>query len=194
MLEPCEGKLSCTVLRGESGSNTADLLDQTLENKQKFISQIMTSKSPVRSCDDVDEQALSYAEIKALCAGNPLIKEKMDLDIDVARLKVLKADHQSQQYRMEDKLLKYFPAEIEKQTGYIHGFEADIKTVEAHPQIADGFCGMEIMGKAYTEKADAGEILLAACKDTKVPIRFLLAVTVAFRWSFRLTVSGTSSM
>ena len=94
-------------------------LYQTLENKQKFISQIMTSKSPVRSCDDVDEQALSYAEIKALCAGNPLIKEKMDLDIDVARLKVLKADHQSQQYRMEDKLLKYFPAEIEKQTGYI---------------------------------------------------------------------------
>lgn len=88
-------------------------LYQTLENKQKFISQIMTSKSPVRSCDDVDEQALSYAEIKALCAGNPLIKEKMDLDIDVARLKVLKADHQSQQYRMEDKLLKYFPAEIE---------------------------------------------------------------------------------
>ena len=142
-------------------------LYQTLENKQKFISQIMTSKSPVRSCDDVDEQALSYAEIKALCAGNPLIKEKMDLDIDVARLKVLKADHQSQQYRMEDKLLKYFPAEIEKQTGYIHGFEADIKTVEAHPQISEGFCGMEIMGKHYAEKADAGEIILAACKETK---------------------------
>ena len=142
-------------------------LYQTLENKQKFISQIMTSQSPVRSCDDVDEQALSYAEIKALCAGNPLIKEKMDLDIDVARLKVLKADHQSQQYRMEDKLLKYFPVEIEKQTSYIHGFEANMKTVEAHPQIAEGFCGMEIMGKAYTEKADAGEILLAACKDTK---------------------------
>ena len=142
-------------------------LYQTLENKQKFISQIMTSKSPVRSCDDVDEQALSYAEIKALCAGNPLIKEKMDLDIDVARLKVLKADHQSQQYRMEDKLLKYFPAEIEKQTGYIHGFEADIKTVEAHPQISEGFCGMEIMGRHYAEKADAGEIILAACKETK---------------------------
>ena len=142
-------------------------LYQTLENKQKFISQIMTSKSPVRSCDDVDEQALSYAEIKALCAGNPLIKEKMDLDIDVARLKVLKADHQSQQYRMEDKLLKYFPSEIEKQTGYIHGFEADIKTVEAHPQISEGFCGMEIMGKHYAEKADAGEIILAACKETK---------------------------
>ena len=142
-------------------------LYQTLENKQKFISQIMTSKSPVRSCDDVDEQALSYAEIKALCAGNPLIKEKMDLDIDVARLKVLKADHQSQQYRMEDKLLKYFPAEIERQTGYIHGFEADIKTVEAHPQISEGFCGMDIRGKHYAEKADAGEWILAACKEVK---------------------------
>ena len=142
-------------------------LYQTLENKQKFISQIMTSKSPVRSCDDVDEQALSYAEIKALCAGNPLIKEKMDLDIEVARLKVLKADHQSQQYRMEDKLLKYFPAEIEKTTGFIHGFEADIQTVAAHPQITDSFCGMELNGKHYAEKADAGEILLAMCKEMK---------------------------
>lgn len=177
-------------------------LYQTLENKQKFISQIMTSKSPVRSCDDVDEQALSYAEIKALCAGNPLIKEKMDLDIDVARLKVLKADHQSQQYRMEDKLLKYFPAEIEKQTGYIHGFEADIKTVEAHPQIADGFCGMEIMGKAYTEKADAGEILLAACKDTKsadpVPLGsyrgFQMELSFdSFRNEFDVTLKGAVS-
>ena len=177
-------------------------LYQTLENKQKFISQIMTSKSPVRSCDDVDEQALSYAEIKALCAGNPLIKEKMDLDIDVARLKVLKADHQSQQYRIEDKLLKYFPAEIEKQTGYIHGFEADMKTVEAHPQIADGFCGMEIMGKAYTEKADAGEILLAACKDTKsadpVPLGsyrgFQMELSFdSFRNEFDVTLKGAVS-
>jgi len=169
---------------------------------RKFISQIMTSKSPVRSCDDVDEQALSYAEIKALCAGNPLIKEKMDLDIDVARLKVLKADHQSQQYRMEDKLLKYFPAEIEKQTGYIHGFEADIKTVEAHSQIADGFCGMEIMGKAYTEKADAGEILLAACKDSKsadpVPLGsyrgFQMELSFdSFRNEFDVTLKGAVS-
>lgn len=142
-------------------------LYQTLENKQKFISQIMTSKSPVRSCDDVDEQALSYAEIKALCAGNPLIREKMDLDVDVARLKVLKADHQSQQYRMEDKLLKYFPSETEKQTKYIKGFEEDIQTVNVHPQIIDGFCGMEIMGKTYNEKADAGEMILAACKEIK---------------------------
>ena len=132
----------------------------------------------------------------------PLIKEKMDLDIDVARLKVLKADHQSQQYRMEDKLLKYFPAEIEKQTGYIHGFEADIKTVEAHPQIADGFCGMEIMGKAYTEKADAGEILLAACKDTKsadpVPLGsyrgFQMELSFdSFRNEFDVTLKGAVS-
>ena len=84
------------------------------KNKQKFISQIMTSKSPARSCDDVDEQALSYAEIKALCAGDPQIKEKMDLDIEVARLKVLKADHMSQHFRLEDRLLKYFPAEMKR--------------------------------------------------------------------------------
>jgi len=177
-------------------------LYQTLENKQKFISQIMTSKSPVRSCDDVDEQALSYAEIKALCAGNPLIKEKMDLDIDVARLKVLKADHQSQQYRMEDKLLKYFPAEIEKQSSYIHGFEADIKTVEANPQIPDGFCGMEIMGKHYAEKADAGEIILAACKEMKstepVPLGsyrgFQMELSFdSFRQEFDIVLKGSMS-
>lgn len=142
-------------------------LYQTLENKQKFISQIMTSKSPVRSCDDVDEQALSYAEIKALCAGNPLIKEKMDLDIEVARLKVLKADYQSQQYKLEDNLLKYFPAEIEKQEGNVRGLEADIQTVTAHPQIPDGFCGMEIKGKQYSDKAEAGEVILAVCKEMK---------------------------
>ena len=93
----------------------------------------MTSKSPVRSCDDVDEQALSYAEIKALCAGNPEIKEKMDLDVEVARLKVLKADHQSQQYRLEDRLLKYFPAELELQRGFIRGFEQDVATAAQHP-------------------------------------------------------------
>ena len=99
MLEPCEGKLSRTVLRGESGSNTADLLDQILENKQKFISQIMTSKSPVRACEDVDDTALSYAEIKALATGNEYIKEKMDLDVQVSKLKLLKANHTSQKLR-----------------------------------------------------------------------------------------------
>ena len=177
-------------------------LYQTLENKQKFISQIMTSKSPVRSCDDVDEQALSYAEIKALCAGNPLIKEKMDLDIDVARLKVLKADHQSQQYRMEDKLLKYFPAEIEKQTGYISGFEADIKTVTAHPQAAEGFCGIEIKGRHYDDKQEAGEAILAVCKEMKgtdpVPIGsyrgFQMELSFdSFRHEFDIVLKGAMS-
>ena len=177
-------------------------LYQTLENKQKFISQIMTSKSPVRSCDDVDEQALSYAEIKALCAGNPMIKEKMDLDIEVARLKVLKADHQSQQYRMEDKLLKYFPTEIERQAGYIHGFEADIKTIEANPQIAEGFCGMDIRGKHYSEKEDAGEWILAACKEVKgsepVPLGeyrgFQMELSFdSFRHEFDIVLKGAMS-
>ena len=139
-------------------------LYQTLENKQKFISQIMTSKSPVRSCDDVDEQALSYAEIKALCAGDPQIKEKMDLDVDVARLKVLKADHQSQQYRLEDKMMKYFPAEIEKMQGFIKGFQSDIRTVAAHPLPEERFCGMAVNGTRFTEKAEAGEAILAICK------------------------------
>jgi len=140
-------------------------LYQTLENKQKFISQIMTSKSPVRACDDVDEQALSYAEIKALCAGDSRIKEKMDLDIDVARLKVLKSDHQSQQYRLEDRLLKYFPAEMEKQRGFIQGFEADMQTVTAHPLPKEGFVGAKIQGRTFSEKELAGEAILAACKS-----------------------------
>lgn len=142
-------------------------LYQTLENKQKFISQIMTSKSPVRSCDDVDEQALSYAEIKALCAGNPMIKEKMDLDIEVARLKVLKADHQSKQYRLEDQLLTYYPAEIEKFKGFIKGFEKDIETVERNPIPKEDFVGMKIGTKIFTDKEMAGEALLATCKNYK---------------------------
>ncbi len=142
-------------------------LYQTLENKQKFISQIMTSKSPVRSCEDVDEQALSYAEIKALCAGSPLIKEKMDLDIEVARLKVLKADHNSKQYRLEDQLLKYFPLEIERQQSNIKGLQEDIAVVSAHPHPEDGFAGMTVAGKTYTEKADAGQAILDVCKTAK---------------------------
>ena len=140
-------------------------LFQTLENKQRFISQIMTSKSPVRSCEDMDEQALSYAEIKALCAGNPLIKEKMDLDIEVARLKVLKADHQSQQYRLEDKLLKTFPAEIQYQKEIITCMKQDAETAEANPQVKEGFCGMVIRGMHYEDKLTAGERLLAACQE-----------------------------
>ena len=140
-------------------------LFQTLENKQRFISQIMTSKSPVRSCDDVDEQALSYAEIKALCAGNPLIKEKMDLDVQVAKLKVLKADHQSQKFRLQDKLLTKFPADIQETNAYIAGVKADAQLAAAHPQVQEGFCGMTIKGVTYDEKKTAGERLVLACSE-----------------------------
>ena len=138
---------------------------QTLENKQRFISQIMTSKSPVRSCEDVDEQALSYAEIKALCAGNPLIKEKMDLDVQVAKLKVLKADHQSQKFRLQDKLLTKFPADIQETNAHIAGLKADAQLAAAHPQGKEDFCGMTIKGVAYDEKKTAGERLVLACSE-----------------------------
>ena len=140
-------------------------LFQTLENKQRFISQIMTSKSPVRSCEDVDEQALSYAEIKALCAGNPLIKEKMDLDVQVAKLKVLKADHQSQKFRLQDKLLTKFPADIQETNAYIAGLKGDAQLADAYPQGKEEFCGMTIKGVAYDEKKTAGERLVLACSE-----------------------------
>ena len=145
--------------------NTFDAyLWQTIENKQRFISQIMTSKSPVRSCEDVDETALSYAEIKALCAGNPLIKEKMDLDIEVARLRLLKANHQSQRFQMEDRLLKYFPVELEKCRAQVGGFEADLETRNSHPLPSEGFVGMEVLGHTFSDKEEAGKAILEAVK------------------------------
>ncbi|MBO5568023.1 MAG: DEAD/DEAH box helicase family protein, partial [Clostridia bacterium] len=142
---------------------------QTVENKQKFISQIMTSKSPVRSCEDVDETALSYAEIKALCAGDPRIREKMDLDVDVARLRLMKADHQTQHFRLEDKLLKYFPQEIEKQRGYIAAFQQDMQTLTQHPLPADkeDFVGMDVKGDHLIDKDNAGAAILEACKTLR---------------------------
>lgn len=146
---------------------------QTVENKQKFISQIMTSKSPVRSCEDIDEAALSYAEIKALCAGNPLIKEKMDLDIAVAKLKLLKASHQSTKYRLEDNLLKHFPESIERHKGYIKGFEQDIVTLTEHtPKVLHGELlkddfKITIKGDTLTDKDNAGAAILEACKEVK---------------------------
>jgi DNA methylase len=143
-------------------------LYQTIENKQKFISQIMSSKSPVRSCEDVDETALSYAEIKALCAGNPMIKEKMDLDIEVARLKLLKADHQSQHYRLEDNLLTSYPQQIERAKEQIKGFNSDNERIEAGTKPnKDGFSPMEISGIVHHDKKQAGEALLEACKKVK---------------------------
>ena len=172
---------------------------QTVENKQKFISQIMTSKSPVRSCDDVDETALSFAEIKALCAGDPRIKERMDLDVDVARLKLMKADHQSKQYRLEDQLLKTFPEEIEKNKGFIAGLEADMATLAAHLHPEDGFAGMEVRGDTLTDKENAGAALLDACKEVKgadpVPVGsyrgFTMSVSFdAFRQEYMLLLKG----
>ena len=172
---------------------------QTVENKQKFISQIMTSKSPVRSCDDVDETALSFAEIKALCAGDPRIKERMDLDVDVSRLKLLKADHQSKQYRLEDQLLKTFPEEIEKNKGFIAGLETDMKTLAEHPHPEDGFAGMEVRGDTLTDKENAGAALLDACKEVKgsdpVPVGsyrgFAMSVSFdAFRQEYMLLLKG----
>ena len=140
---------------------------QTVEKKQNFISQIMTSKSPVRSCEDLDETALSFAEIKALCAGDPRIKERMDLDVEVSKLRMMKADHQSKQYRLEDRLLRYFPEEIEKHKGFIQGFEADLETLAAHPHPEDGFAGMEIRGDTLTDRENAGAALLDASNEVK---------------------------
>ena len=166
-LEPYEGKLSRTVLRGGNGSNVVLLPDQTVETKQKFISQIMTSKSPVRSCEDVDATALSYAEIKALCAGNPMIKEKMNLDTEVAKLKLLKAAHQSQQYKLEDRLLKTFPEQIECERQHITGFEADIQTAKDNEAPHGEFTGMTELGRDFSEKEAAGTAILNACKMVK---------------------------
>ena len=175
---------------------------QTVENKQKFISQIMTSKSPVRSCEDIDEAALSYAEIKALCAGDERIREKMDLDVDVARLRLMKANHQSQQYRLEDNILRHFPAQIEENKGFLSGFEADMKTLEQHPHPKDGFAGMEVKGDFLTDKDNAGAAILEAFKDAKglepVPIGsyrgFSMSLTVEnFGKNFYLTLKGRMS-
>ena len=137
---------------------------QTVENKQKFISQIMSSKSPVRSCDDVDEVALSFAEIKALCAGDPRIKERMDLDVEVSKLKIMKADYKSKQYRLEDNLLRHFPEQIEKLKGYIQAIQEDMQTLEAHPHPTDGFAGMTVLADDLTDKDNAGAALIEAAK------------------------------
>ena len=140
---------------------------QTLEQKQKFISQIMTSKSPVRSCEDVDETTLSFAEIKALCAGDERIKEKMDLDVDVAKLKLMKASHQNQQFRLEDNILKNFPQQIKQYEEYINGFQTDIQTAKDNSHPPEGFAGMTIRGDFLTDKENAGAALIDAMKDAK---------------------------
>ena len=160
-------------------------LYQTLENKQKFISQIMTSKSPMRSCDDIDEQALSYAEIKALCAGDPRIREKMDLDVQVAKLKVLLGDFQNQKYRLEDKLLKTFPEEIQKQKTRIAALQQDSQIAAAHPQDKENFCGMTIKGMVYDDKKAAGERLLLARQEMPNADMMLLGTYRGFELNIR---------
>ena len=151
--------------------NTFDAyLYQLVESKQKFIGQIMTSKSPVRSAEDIDETALSYAEIKALCSGNPEIKEKMDLDVEVQKLKLLKANHLSQRYALEDQVTKYLPQKIAALKERIEGFTADMNRVKenTHPN-EDGFSPMEVDGTVYTDKKAAGSAILAACKAMTSP-------------------------
>jgi hypothetical protein len=191
------------IYRYVTAATFDEYLWQTVENKQKFISQIMTSKSPVRSCEDVDEAALSYAEIKALCAGNPKIKEKMDLEIDVARLKLLKSSHQSNQYRLEDNLLKYFPENIEKNKNYIRSFEQDMATLATNtPPKEDIFAPMEILGVKYLDKEKAGAAILEACKAVKdsEPVEvgsykgFVLSLSFeSFGSQYKMTAKGAMS-
>ena len=189
MLEPYEGKLSRTVLRGEGGSNTADLPDQLIENKQKFIGQIMTSKSPVRSCEDIDEAALSYAEVKALATGNPYIKEKMDLDIQVSKLKLLKANHTSQRYRLEDNIAKHYPMQITALKERLEGYRADIQTYAAHKPVDKDAFSMKIGNRTYTDKKEAGAALIDMCRSAKQPN---MAVTIGEYQGFKMSVSFDS--
>ena len=159
-------------------------LYQLVENKQKFISQIMTSKSPVRTAEDIDEASLSYAEIKMLATGNPHIKEKMDLDIQVARLRLLKQNFLSEKYALQDRIVKYFPAEIKSHEERIAGYEEDISYLkeqeQGHPE--ENFM-MEIKGKSYTEKTDAGEALLSCCKEMKSPEPVVIGIFRGFEIS-----------
>ena len=155
------------ILRYVTESTFDRYMWQLIENKQKFISQIMTSKVPVRSCEDVDEAALSYAEVKALATGNPAVKEKMALDVDVAKLKLLKANHMNNQYRLEDDIARNFPQQIAKLMEIIDSYKADIAHFSEHKITDPEQFSMEISGKVFTEKKEAGTALLAVCKDIK---------------------------
>ena len=159
-----QGNMNKTVhiYRYVTESTFDSYLWQTVEAKQKFISQVMTSRTPLRSCEDVDETALSFAEIKALCAGDPRIKERMELDVEVSRLRIMKADYQSKKFRLEDNVTKRFPAEIKNTEAMIAGIQADMETLKAHPHPEDGFAGMKINGRNYLEKDKAGEALTDA--------------------------------
>ena len=143
---------------------------QLIENKQKFISQIMTSKSPVRSCEDVDEAALSYAEVKALASGNPAVKEKMSLDVEVSKLKILKANHMSSQYRLEDNIAKLYPKEIARLEAQAKAYRMDVEyRKETGDAALEGF-SMEVGGKVYTDKKEAGAALLETCQGMELSL------------------------
>ena len=189
MLEPYEGKLSRTVLREEGGSNTADLPDQLIENKQKFIGQIMASKSPVRSCEDIDEAALSYAEVKALATGNPYIKEKMDLDIQVSKLKLMKANHTSQRYRLEDNIAQHYPKQIATMKERIAGYRADIQIYEQNKPLDKDSFSIKIGNRLFTDKKEAGTVLIDMCRSAKQPN---MAVTIGEYQGFKMRVSFDS--
>lgn len=162
---------------------------QLIENKQKFIGQIMTSKSPVRSCEDIDEAALSYAEVKALATGNPYIKEKMDLDIQVSKLKLLKANHTSQRYRLEDNIAKHYPMQITALKERLEGYRADIQTYTAHKPVDKDAFSMKIGNRTYTDKKEAGAALIDMCRSAKQPN---MAVTIGEFQGFKMSVSFDS--
>ena len=173
-----------------------------MENKQKFIAQIMTSKAPVRVADDVDETALSYSEIKALATGNPLIIEKCNLDMEVARLNMLKASHLNQVYALEELVYRKYPEEITRLTERIEGYEQDVALVAAHPKAQEGFCGMEVDGKHYTEKEDAGKAIIDVCTRMTGSDAVLLGQYRGFSMvlaydgrsnEYRITLKGTLS-
>ena len=162
---------------------------QLIENKQKFIGQIMTSKSPVRSCEDIDEAALSYAEVKALATGNPYIKEKMDLDIQVSKLKLLKANHTSQRYRLEDNIAKHYPMQITALKERLEGYRTDIQTYAAHKPVDKDAFSMKIGNRTYTDKKEAGAALIDMCRSAKQPN---MAVTIGEFQGFKMSVSFDS--
>lgn len=177
-------------------------LYQLVENKQKFIAQIMTSKAPVRVADDVDETALSYSEIKALATGNPLIIEKCNLDMEVARLNMLKASHLNQVYALEELVHRKYPAEITRLTERIAGYEKDVELAKAHPKAQEGFCGMEVEGKHYAEKEDAGKAIIDVCTKMTGSDAVLLGQYRGFSMvlaydgmsnEYRITLKGTLS-
>ena len=177
-------------------------LYQLVENKQKFIAQIMTSKAPVRVADDVDETALSYSEIKALATGNPLIIEKCNLDMEVARLNMLKASHLNQVYALEELVYRKYPEEITRLTERIAGYEQDVALAAAHPKAQEGFCGMEVDGRHYTEKEDAGKAIIDVCTRMTGSDAVLLGQYRGFSMvlaydgrsnEYRITLKGTLS-